>query len=40
MAFGTFKNGFVTEDRDVVGRYAAGVGVVFAIASLFVQATV
>jgi hypothetical protein len=36
MAFGMFKNGFVTEDNDKIGRYAAGLGAALAIASLFV----
>jgi hypothetical protein len=38
MAFGTFTNGFVTEDRSRPGRYVAGAGALLAITSVLVQA--
>ena len=37
MAFGTFKNGFVTEENSLLGRYAAGLGAILAIASVVLE---
>jgi hypothetical protein len=37
MGFGTFLNGFVTEDNSRFGRYCAGAGALLAVVSLFLQ---
>jgi hypothetical protein len=38
MAFGVMKNGFVTEERNMGGRYASLAGAVLLIASVIVPA--
>ena len=37
VAFGTYKNGFVTEARNLVGRYASLTGGAFLIASALIS---
>ena len=39
MAYGVFRNGFVTEERNAGGRYAALAGAVLLVASVLVPVT-